>query len=66
MGVGGEDDGAYPQSLREMASREDLGLESIVTHVLPLEEVSEGIELAMRGEAVKVQLQPGVGPEGGP
>lgn len=59
IGVGGEDDGAYPRSLREMTSRgKQLGLESMVTHVLPLEGVSEGIDLAMRGEAVKVQLEP--------
>jgi threonine dehydrogenase-like Zn-dependent dehydrogenase len=59
IGVGGEDDAAYPQSLRDMAERgEDLALERIVTHVLPLDRVAEGIDLAIRGEAVKVQLDP--------
>lgn len=60
IGVGGEDDAAYPRSLRHMADRgKELGLERIVTHVLPLDRVEEGIDLAMRGEAMKVQLAPG-------
>lgn len=59
IGVGGEDDAAYPRSLRDMAEAgEELGLERIVTHVLPLDRAVEGIELAMRGEALKVHLVP--------
>jgi threonine dehydrogenase-like Zn-dependent dehydrogenase len=65
IGVGGENDAAYPRSLSDMAERgEDLGLEHMVTHVLPLDRVGEGIDLAMRGEAVKVQLEPTAGERG--
>lgn len=60
MGIGGEDDAAYPRSLRDMAERGgELGLEQMITHVLPLDRVREGIELALAGHAVKVQLAPG-------
>jgi threonine dehydrogenase-like Zn-dependent dehydrogenase len=59
LGVGGEDDAAYPGSLRVMAEHGDeLGLESLITHVLPLEGAAEGLALAQRGEAMKVLLTP--------
>jgi L-iditol 2-dehydrogenase len=64
IGVGGEDDAAYAPALQAMAEQgEDLRLGAIVTHVLPLERVAEGVRLASRGEAMKVQLAPdGMGP----
>lgn len=59
LGVGGEDDAAYAPALRSMAERgAELRLAAIVTHVLPLERVVDGLALASRGEAMKVQLAP--------
>jgi threonine dehydrogenase-like Zn-dependent dehydrogenase len=59
VGVGGEDDRAYPVSIRHMVQHgAELGLEEMVTSVLPLERVEEGIKLSMTGRAAKVQLAP--------
>lgn len=59
IGVGGEDDAAYPGTLELMAEHaDDLGLESIVTHVLPLNRAVDALRLAGRGDAVKVQITP--------
>jgi threonine dehydrogenase-like Zn-dependent dehydrogenase len=60
VGVGGEDDAAYPVSLRLLSEHGgELGLERLVTHVFPLERVRESVRTALEGDAIKVQLAPG-------
>lgn len=62
IGVGGEDDAAYPGSISQLADGGPADrLPQMVTHVLPLDRVIEGIDLALAGEAVKAQLAPGAG-----
>ena len=59
IGVGGEDDAAYGPTLSLLAARwAELGVDELVTHVLPLRRVAEALELAASGRAMKVQLAP--------
>lgn len=53
------DDRVYPGTLSAMADHADrLGLDTLITHVLPLEDAARGIDLLARGEAMKVLLEP--------
>jgi len=64
IGVGGEDDAAYPGSISQLSDGGPAArLTEMVTHVLPLERVREGIDAVLAGAAVKVQLAMGAGPQ---
>jgi threonine dehydrogenase-like Zn-dependent dehydrogenase len=60
IGVGGEILPAYAQALELMAgSLDTLPWRQIVSHVLPLEQAQEAVELSQRPEATKVCLRAG-------
>lgn len=42
----------------EMISRGKIGADKLITHILPLEEFKNGAELAMKGKALKVIVEP--------
>jgi threonine dehydrogenase-like Zn-dependent dehydrogenase len=54
----------FPTAIRLVESGA-LNLEPIVTHVLPLERLGDGLDLLRSGGATKVVITPGAGPAAG-
>jgi threonine dehydrogenase-like Zn-dependent dehydrogenase len=62
LGIGGETADAYVPVMEAMAAHlDDLPLESVVTHRLPLERAEEAIALSQSPEAMKVVFAPAGG-----
>jgi threonine dehydrogenase-like Zn-dependent dehydrogenase len=60
LGIGGETSDGYAPALDAMAAHlDELPLERVVTHRLPLDDAQEAIRLSESPEAMKVVFAPG-------
>ena len=59
IGVGGEIADAYDREMKSMAAHlEELPLERVVTHRVPLEDAEDAVRLSESDEALKVVFAP--------